>query len=249
MSPPLTIIGSFVSPYVRKVLACINLKRLSYEVDPITPFFGNDEFERLSPLRRIPVLIDGDLSVSDSTVICEYLDEAYSGHALRPRDLKDRARARWLEEFADTRLGDIFIWGLFYQKIVHPMVWGEPGDQARIDRILNEDAPAALDYLERQLPADGFLFGEIGLADIAIASFFRNAAYAGFEPDAARWPRTAGFVARTLAHPSIADLLPFEDVQRGAAMKGRRQALLDAGAPLTADSLGVREPRKGYMRL
>jgi len=249
MSPPLTIIGSFVSPYVRKVLACINLKRLSYEVDPITPFFGNDEFERLSPLRRIPVLIDGDLSVSDSTVICEYLDEAYSGHALLPRDLKDRARARWLEEFADTRLGDIFIWGLFYQKIVHPMVWGEPGDQARIDRTLNEDAPAALDYLERQLPADGFLFGEIGLADIAIASFFRNAAYAGFEPDAARWPRTAGFVARTLAHPSIADLLPFEDVQRGAAIKGRRQALLDAGAPLTADSLGVREPRKGYMRL
>ena len=249
MSPPLTIIGSFVSPYVRKVLACINLKRLSYEVDPITPFFGNDEFERLSPLRRIPVLIDGDLSVSDSTVICEYLDEAYSGHALLPRDLKDRARARWLEEFADTRLGDIFIWGLFYQKIVHPMVWGEPGDQARIDRTLNEDAPAALDYLERQLPADGFLFGEIGLADIAIASFFRNAAYAGFEPDAARWPRTAGFVARTLAHPCIADLLPFEDVQRGAAIKGRRQALLDAGAPLTADSLGVREPRKGYMRL
>jgi len=249
MSRPLTIIGSFVSPYVRKVLACINLKCLSYEVDPITPFFGNDEFERLSPLRRIPVLIDGDLSVSDSTVICEYLDEAYSGHALLPRDLKDRARARWLEEFADTRLGDIFIWGLFYQKIVHPMVWGEPGDQARIDRILNEDAPAALDYLERQLPADGFLFGEIGVADIAIASFFRNAAYAGFEPDAARWPRTAGFVARTLAHPSIADLLPFEDVQRGAAIKGRRQALLDAGAPLTADSLGVREPRKGYMRL
>jgi len=249
MSRPLTIIGSFVSPYVRKVLACINLKCLSYEVDPITPFFGNDEFERLSPLRRIPVLIDGDLSVSDSTVICEYLDEAYSGHALLPRDPKDRARARWLEEFADTRLGDIFIWGLFYQKIVHPMVWGEPGDQARIDRTLNEDAPAALDYLERQLPADGFLFGEIGLADIAIASFFRNAAYAGFEPDAARWPRTAGFVARTLAHPCIADLLPFEDVQRGAAIKGRRQALLDAGAPLTADSLGVREPRKGYMRL
>jgi len=249
MSRPLTIIGSFVSPYVRKVLACINLKCLSYEVDSITPFFGSDEFERLSPLRRIPVLVDGDLSVSDSTVICEYLDEAYSGHALLPRDPKDRARARWLEEFADTRLGDIFIWGLFYQKIVHPMVWGEPGDQARIDRTLNEDAPAALDYLERQLPADGFLFGEIGLADIAIASFFRNAAYAGFEPDAARWPRTAGFVARTLAHPCIADLLPFEDVQRGAAIKGRRQALLDAGAPLTADSLGVREPRKGYMRL
>jgi len=249
MAPPLTIIGSFVSPYVRKVLACMNLKGLAFEVDPITPFFGNDEFERLSPLRRIPVLIDGDLSVSDSTVICEYLDEAYSGHALLPRDPKDRASARWLVEYADTRLGDIFIWGLFYQKIVHPLVWGEPGDQQRIDRTLKEDAPAALDYLERQLPANGFLFGDIGLADIAIASFFRNAAYAGFKPDSARWPQTAAFVERTLAHPCIADLLVFEDVQRNAEIRGRRQALLDAGAPLTAESHGLREPRTGYMKL
>jgi glutathione S-transferase len=249
MAAPLKIIGSFVSPYVRKVLACINLKELSYEVDPITPFFGSDEFGCLSPLRRIPVLIDGELSVSDSTVICEYLDETYPGHPLLPANPKDRARARWLEEFADSRLGDVFIWGFFYQKVVHPLVWGEPGDQARIEKMLDEDIPATLDYLERQLPADGFLFGEIGLADIAIASFFRNAAYAGFEPDAARWPRTAGFVQRTLAHPCIHDTLRFEDVQRNAEIKGRRQALLDAGAPLTAESLGGREPRKGCMRL
>jgi glutathione S-transferase len=96
MTKPLTIIGSYVSPYVRKVLACMNLKGLDYEVDPITPFFGNDEFQRLSPLRRIPVLIDGDLSVSDSTVICEYLDDAYGGHRLYPKGPKERTRARWI---------------------------------------------------------------------------------------------------------------------------------------------------------
>src|SRR6476660_4012432 len=134
MSRPLTIIGSFVSPYVRKVLACINLKRLSYEVDPITPFFGNDEFERLSPLRRIPVLIDGDLSVSDSSVICAYLDEAYPDRPLLPADPKNRARSRWFEEYADTRLGDVFIWALFYQKVVRPMVWNEPTDHERVRR-------------------------------------------------------------------------------------------------------------------
>jgi glutathione S-transferase len=249
MDKPLTIIGSYVSPYVRKVLACMNLKGLDYEVDPITPFFGNDEFRRLSPLCRIPVLIDGSFSVSDSSVICAYLDEAYPGRALFPANAKDGARARWLEEFADTRLGDLFIWNLFYQKVVHPLVWGEPGDQARIDKALNEDIPAALDYLEGELPADGFLFGEIGVADISIASFFRNGSYAGFNVDAARWPRTAAFVERTLAHPCIAALLPLEDVQRNADIKGRRQALLDAGALLTAETLGVREPRKGMMRL
>ena len=54
---------------------------------------------------------------------------------------------------------------------------------------------------------------------------------------------------RTLAHPCVASLLPFEDVQRGASIKGRRQALLDAGAKLTEQSLGVREPKKGLMPL
>jgi glutathione S-transferase len=243
------IIGSYISPYVRKVLACLALKRLDYEIDPITPFYGNDEFARLSPLRRIPVLVEGDLVLSDSSVICAYIDEAYTGHPLLPSGVADRARARWLEEYADTRMGDVFIWGLFYQQRVHPMVWGEPGDQARIEKALAEGAPAVLDYLEGQLPADGFLFGEIGLADIAIASFFRTASYVDFAINAARWPNSAGFVDRTLAHPCLADLLPFEQVQIGTDVKGRRAALVAAGATLTAESLGTREPVKGIMTL
>lgn len=243
------VIGSFVSPYVRKVLACLELKGLDYRVDPITPFFGNDAFEALSPLRRIPVLIDGDVTLCDSSVICAYLDEAYPQRPLIPVSPKDRAQARWLEEFADTRLGDIFIWALFYQRVVRPAVWGEPGDEGRIAKAIDEDAPRALDYLEGQLPAAGFLFGAIGLADIAVASFFRNADYAGFTIDAGRWPVTARFVGDALAHPVFAKLLSFEDIQRSADIKGRRQALLDAGAPLSETTMGLREPRRGMMRL
>jgi glutathione S-transferase len=249
MTEALTIVGSYVSPYVRKVLACMNLKGLSYQVDPITPFFGNDEFRRLSPLCRIPVLIDGDFSVSDSSVICGYLDEAYPGHALLPSYPKDRARARWLEEYADTRLGDLLIWSFFYQRVVKPLVWGEPADNARVQKALDHDIPAALDYLEGELPAEGFLFGEIGVADIAIASFFRNAHYAAYNIDASRWPRAATFVERTLGHSCLAMLLPFEDVQRNASIKGRRQALIDAGARLSETSFGTGEARRGTMQL
>ena len=249
MARPLRIIGSYVSPYVRKVLACLNLKGLAYEIDPITPFFGSDEFERLSPLRRIPILVDGDFSVSDSTVICAYLDEAYPRRPLFPLDPRDRARARWFEEFADTRLGDLFIWGFFYQKIVRPAVWGEPGDEERIDGHLNEDLPRTLDYLEGELPADGYLFGEIGVADISIATFFRNGAYAGFEVDEARWPRTAAFVKRTLAHPASPPCCRSRMSSAAPRSRHRRQALIDAGAPLTEETLGPREPRRGYMQL
>ena len=244
------IVGSYVSPYVRKVLACLALKGLDYEIDPITPFYGNDAFERLSPLRRIPVLIEEDLVLCDSSVICAWLDEAHPQRPLLPESPNDRARARWLEEYADTRLGDVFIWGLFYPKFVHPIVWGEPGDRARIAKTLDEELPRELDYLEGELPGQGWLFGEdIGLADIALASFFRNGAHVGVEPDPDRWPRVAGFVERCLAHSCFAALLPFERVQLGATPAGRRQALLAAGAPLTGQSMATREPRRGVMRL
>ena len=247
---PLKIIGSYVSPYVRKVLACLHLKGLDYEIDPITPFFGGDEFERLSPLRRIPVLVDGDLTLCDSSVICAYLDEAYPARPLLPADPRERARARWLEEYADTRLGDVFIWGLFFQRFVRPAVFGESGDEARVERTLSQDLPRELDYLEGQLPEAGWLFGgRIGLADIAIASFFRNGAIVGAEPDPARWPRTAAFVARALAHDCFAAFLPFEQAQLSTNPQGRRAALLAAGAPLSATTMGTREPRRGVMTL
>ena len=126
---PIRIIGSFVSPYVRKVLAAMNLKGLAYEVDPITPFYGNDEFERLSPLRRIPVLIDGDFTISDSSVICAYLDDAYPGHPLFPADPKrasPRPLARGVRRHPARRPLHL---GLFYQKVVRPLVWGEPTDE------------------------------------------------------------------------------------------------------------------------
>lgn len=43
MSRP-RVIGNYLSPYVRKVLACLELKGLDYEIDPIVPFTGNAAF-------------------------------------------------------------------------------------------------------------------------------------------------------------------------------------------------------------
>jgi glutathione S-transferase len=69
------VIGSYLSPYVRKVLVFLDLKGLAYEIDPIIPFMGDQRFTQLSPTRRIPVLIDDRVSLADSSVICQYLEE------------------------------------------------------------------------------------------------------------------------------------------------------------------------------
>ena len=237
------IIGSYVSPYVRKVLACLNVKGIPYEIDPITSFYANDDFSRLSPLRRIPVLIDGDVTLSDLSVIAAYVDEAYPGPVLLPAEPAARARARWLEEYADTRLGDLFIWGLFYQKIVHPMVWGEPGDQARIDKTLTEDLPGALDYLEPRATRLGIPVRRHRHRRHLDRNLLPERRLRRVRGRCSPLAADRGFVDRTLAHPAFAELLPFEDVQRSVEIKRRRQALLDAGAPLTAETFGTSEPQ------
>jgi glutathione S-transferase len=249
MPPPLRIIGSYVSPYVRKVLVQLDLKGVAYEIDPIVPFFGDDRFSAASPIRRIPVLIDADVTLADSTVIGEYLEERYPAPALLPAGAVARARARWLEEFADTRMGDVFIWGLFNQRVINPFIWGQPTDDAVVERLLTTDVPHVLDYLESQVPADGFLFGAPTTADIAIASVFRNAAFARFTVDRGRWPTTAAFVERVLGLPAFARLVPFEQLMMRTPPDRQRAALAAAGAPLTADSWGTNTPRRGMMRI
>ena len=250
MSKPATlIVGNYLSPYVRKVLACLHLKGVAYTLDPIVPFYGNEDFARLSPLRRIPVLQDDQVTLADSTVIAEYLEERYPQPALYPRDIQQRARARWLEEYADTRIGDVLIWRYFNQLVIKRYIWREAPDEAVIAKVLNEDLPDIMNYLAAQVPAQGFLFGELQLADIAIAVHFRNAQFAGLQLDAGRWPVVVAYLQRVLDHPALADLRPFEAILLKTPVAQQREALLAAGAPLSETSYGGSEPRRGVFAI
>jgi glutathione S-transferase len=243
------IIGSYLSPYVRKVLVCLDLKGIAYEIDPIVPFYGNDEFARLSPVRRIPVLIDDSITLADSSVICEYLEERYPDPSLFPQGTRVRARARWLEEFADSRMGEVFIWHLFNQLVIRRFVWGETPDEQVLQKAREHEIPQVLDYLEGELPSDGFLFGAISVADIALAAPLRNASLARFSIDAARWPKTASYASRLLDHASFAKLRPFEEILLRTPIANHRAALIDAGAPVSAGTLGTSVPRRGVLAI
>jgi glutathione S-transferase len=244
-----TVIGNYLSPYVRKVLVCMEFKGLRYEIDPIVPFVGNEAFERLSPLRRVPLLFEDGRVFRDSSVICQYLEDVHPSPPLYPADPADRAHARWLEEYADTALADGLIWRLFYQKAIRPYVFGEERDEAVIAEALDKYIPRTLDYLETQLPAEGWLFGALSIADVAITSMFRTAAFVRFTVDATRWPRSAAFVERALAHEVFARLARLEDVMLRLPVAEQRAALAAAGAPLTAETFGTTVPRHGLPRM
>lgn len=249
MSEPLTIIGNHLSPYVRKVLVCLELKGIPYRIDPIAPFVGNEEFSRVSPLRRIPVLIDGELVLNDSTVICEYLQDRFPEIPLYPADPVQRARARWLEEYADSQLGDVIVWRMFFQKGIRRFLFNEGTDEDVVRKAREEELPVALDYLEAQLPEQGWIFGELSIADISLAAFFRNAAFVRYQVDAVRWPRMATFLERAWTLPAFRTLATYEDAMLRTPLPEQRAVLAAMGARLTESTYGNASPRYGLRRL
>jgi glutathione S-transferase len=242
-----TVIGSPVSPFVRKVLAVCALKGVEVEIDPIVAFFANDAFEKISPVRRIPVYRDERVTLCDSSVICQYLEDRYPSPSVYPADIAQRANARWLEEYADTRMSDVCLWRIFNAAVISPGIWNRPRDKEAIAKAVATELPVILDYLESKLPAEGCFFGALSIADIAVESIFPNLGWARVEPDAARWPRLVQWLARLRARE------PFVSLERAGAALFRlpttehRKALADLGFRLTAETYATTTARPGPM--
>ena len=242
-----TIIGGPASPFVRKVLAVCEMKGVPYRLDPIVPFFGDDGFGEISPLRRIPVWIDDQVTLCDSTVICEYLEERHPSPSVLPGDAARRAGARWLEEFSDTRIADVFIWRVFYEAVILPFIFQKPRDKERIARVVAEQVPQVMDYLERVAPADGFVAGDVSIADLAVAAPFGNLRWARVEVDRSRWPRACAWVARTEATPALAKVTRWAEAVMQATPDQHRKVLAGLGVPLTDSTVATDKPRRGPM--
>ena len=201
--------GASASPFVRKVMVVLAMKDLPYEHIPNMPFSNDPEIKKINPVEKIPVLIDGDLTVADSKVICRYLENAYPDVPVYPGDPAQKARAEWLEEYGGTALAESAA-SIFFHRFMRPVILKQEVDEEAVAIILEKKLPPVLDYLESQVPAEGFLFGDFGVADMALASPFVNAGYAGYAVDAALFPRLAAFVERVKSDSKVAPLLAAE---------------------------------------
>ncbi|XP_039033657.1 glutathione S-transferase zeta class-like [Hibiscus syriacus] len=77
-----------------RIRVALNLKGLDYEYIPVNLLKGEQfspEFQKLNPIGYVPVLVDGDVVVSDSFAIFMYLEEKYPQIPLLPSDLAKKA--------------------------------------------------------------------------------------------------------------------------------------------------------------
>ena len=92
-------------PYAQKVRVVLAEKELEYEtvlVDLRKQEQRTPEFLRLNPLGKVPILVDDDEVVCDSTIINEYLEDEYPSTRLMPEDSQGRAQVRWFEDYCDN---------------------------------------------------------------------------------------------------------------------------------------------------
>jgi glutathione S-transferase len=205
------VYGASMSPYVRKVLAFGAEKGLALENKPLGLGSDDPDFLEASPFRKIPGFRDGDFAISDSSAIIAYLEAKHPGPNLIPAEPRARARTIWWDEFGDTILMECGR-KMFFNRVVAPMFMGRPGDLEAADKAERDELPPLLDYLERSVPASGFLVEDrITLADLAVASPFANMLrHLNLAIDPQRYPRTLGYVQAILARPSFAPIVEKE---------------------------------------
>ncbi len=162
-----------------------------------------------APTGKIPALRHGGLTLADSSVIVAYLEKRFPELPLYPSDAAQYARALWFEEYVDSQIAPDVI-GLFHQKVLGPMLHEKEPDAAVVRRLLHEDLPPKLDYLETSLDGEYFAGGHMSVADITLASDLTIFHYLGCTLDAARHPNLLAHFKRMLGRESFRTALAAE---------------------------------------
>ena len=94
--------GPAASPFVRKLCIFLGEKGLTFERRELDPLDKSPRFLAMNPIGRVPILEepDGNL-ISDSSVICDYLERIHPAPTLFPTDPRARAREDLPEQGSD----------------------------------------------------------------------------------------------------------------------------------------------------
>jgi glutathione S-transferase len=209
------LLGTSLSPFVRKVMMFAAEKGIALEHRPVRPRSDDPDFRIASPFGKIPAFMDGDFTLADSTAIVAYLEAKFPSPPLIPLEPRARAKAIWFDEMSDTVMFPSFT-KIFFNRVTLPKLMQKPGDVALAAETEAKELPPIFAYLESVIPANGFLVGDaLTIADIAVVNQLVYLTYSNSGFDAATYPKLATFHARHAARPSIAGIIVADKAMLG----------------------------------
>jgi glutathione S-transferase len=230
----ITVYEHPLSPYAQKVKIALREKGLAFELTQPGGLGAGGaaaEFTDFSPRAEVPALTDGEARIFDSTIILEYLEDAYPTPPMLPPSAADRARVRMLEEVMDTHY-EAINWS------ISEIRWFRRAEGAAAEALFAE-AKRQIDgfhrWLEGQLGAREWFNGEsFGWGDLSVVPYLNGSVGHGHPPP--EGSRLAAWLARANARPSVAKCV--EEVMASA-----RAATMPNVAELVEKGLFKREYR------
>jgi glutathione S-transferase len=183
-----TLYGSIISPYVRKVAIVLDLKCIDYTIEVLVPFIEKDREKilQMNPLGKIPVYQDNTLLLSDSSVICAYLEKKYPDSLIYPVTAENYAACLWYEEYADSQLIPTILTVAF--NLLFAEKFNLVPDLDAVKNALDNKLPQIFTYLDHEIGNKKYFINNcFSLADISIAVPFLNFEIAGHRVDPKKW--------------------------------------------------------------
>jgi glutathione S-transferase len=196
-----------LSPYARKVRLVLSEKRLPYELRLEKVWERRPEYLEMNAAGTVPTLVeDNGLVVPDSTVICEYLDEAYPDTGLLGRTLAERIEVRRLAAWFDGKFAAEVTGNLYGEKHLRRLTGRGNPDPAAI-RTGYAAVRYHLDYIGWLAETRKWLAGSmLSLADFAAAAHLSTLDFLG-EVDWAVSAPAKEWYARMKSRPSFRGVL------------------------------------------
>ena len=113
-----------LSPFCRKIRLVLAEKKIEVELVEEKYWEQSAEFLRRNPAGKVPVLRIENEILTESSAICEYLEDLYPEPALMPRDAKQRYEVRRLVSWFDDKFHSEVTQNLLYER-VHKKITGQ----------------------------------------------------------------------------------------------------------------------------
>jgi glutathione S-transferase len=194
----LTLYAHPFAGYCWKALIALYENATPFRYRLVEDAAGWAELEPLWPIRKFPVLRDGDATIVESSIIVEYLMRRHPGKTrMIPLDDDAALAARFLDRFFDNYVMTPM------QKLVSDRMRAQNERDAKGVADARQLLDVAYGWLERQVAQDAWLCGNtFSLADCSAAPALFYADWV--HPVGARFPAVLDYRRRVLARPAVA---------------------------------------------